>query len=225
MGPFLMMLTLVNIIIGLIKNSTMIIEVVLCVFVYLIYGIAAWVHIFYLSPLSDSSLRIPKFQHQYIDPQKIFSTLGPAGWKYSPILSAYDSGVKIQFQDRNQYMGVSEATVMIKTIDSNPKNREEIFKLILESQRNKDNKGQITINMEPAVLLDGEKGMWSIIEIRKLWFKFYQVSLIGLKDNSHLCIVSATGLKNHDTLAKILLQGLYRATKINKPKNKNIATN
>jgi hypothetical protein len=174
-------------------------------------------YVLFLNPLSDQQQKLPKFRYVYSDPENLFTVKGPEGWDYEPLVSASKLGVRIHPRDRQNYMGISEITILIDPIITTPKDIDKFLENVARHISDRKSKGKEIFNMkiEPAQLINGETGMWSILDAKKLWVPIRQISLIGIKNKKYVCSISAIGLKNHSKLSKIVCLGLFESLQFN----------
>lgn len=185
--------------------------------VHAILCVAAGVLYFlFLRPLDKNVQTIPSLQYLYTDPDHFFSVRGPQGWSYENVASSTEAGVRLRPVEQGQYMGVSEVLIIIRKMEARPKSSEDYLNKMAHQLTEKKDAKSKTFNLviEPAHLLTGQKGLWSILDAKRYWVPVRQVSLMGIKNNLYLCSVSAIGLKNHSTLSKVLCLGLFETIKI-----------
>jgi hypothetical protein len=176
---------------------------------------AAVLHSMFLSPLPKESRKMPRLQTPFADANGVFEIRGPAGWDYRPVPSSLESGVRLQPASQGRYMGVSEMTVFVRRLDTPPDSAEQFLKRAADSfsQRRGDNK-LFDLKTEKGTSLKGAPVMWSELTIMRFWVPLYQVSVFGVKNGRYLCSVSATGLKSHADLSRLLCLGLFERIKI-----------
>jgi len=190
---------------------------VAAVFVHFLLILVGWgLYVFFLKPLPDPSLRLPSFSHHYVDPEGLFELTGPAGWEYVSIVSADESGVQLHPASREDYMGISEMEVMVRRLDVTPPSPSQFLKKMASSlsQRKASGKKMFLFTTEPAELLTGGEGLWSTLDIKKFWLPLRQVALFGVKNKRYFCAVSASGLKAHSTLARVVCMGVYEKMRV-----------
>jgi len=169
----------------------------------------------FLSPLSKDAQKMPVLQTLYSDPDKVFEIRGPSGWTYRPVPSKFESGVRMQPEDQSRYMGVSEATVFVRRLESEPKSPDEFLTSAAAAFSEKESKRKLfDLKTERGKSLSGAPLIWSTITIRRFWVPLYQISLFGVKDHRYLCSVSTVGLMSHATLARLLCMGLFERIEI-----------
>jgi len=177
--------------------------------------IAAILQSMFLSPLPSNQRKMPMLQTGYVDPSGRFEFKGPAGWDYHLAPSAMESGVRLQPADQTRYMGVSEVTLFVRKLETTPRSSEEFLKRAADSfSARKNEKKLFDLRTEKGASLGGAPVMWSELTVKRLWVPLYQVSVFGVKNGRYLCSVSATGLKSHSALSKLLCLGLFERIKI-----------
>lgn len=171
----------------------------------------------FLMPLPEETLKLPRFSKTHIDPAGLFEVRGPSGWNSSLVTSPTQTGVRFQPAGRDQYIGASDIQILVQVLDKAPKSKELFLKKIASSliqERQGNAKKSFELNIGTAELLRGGKGVWSILEVKRLWVPLQQVSLFGLKNDRYLCSISITGLKSHSTLYKVLCIALFEKLRI-----------
>ena len=188
---------------------------ILCVFLIgshllLFFGVLASDMLF-LRPLADRSLQMPRLTEMYRDPKGFFEMRVPQGWIVEEVHTATEMGIRLRPADRQQYMGVSELTVRVRELLHPESNPVTFLKRLAQSMEAKPKTGRLLFEFStrPAQLLDGGKGMWSHLVIKRFWVPLYQLALYGIKQKRYLCTVSASGIKNHDTLSEVLCLGIF----------------
>ena len=177
--------------------------------------VAAVLQSMFLSPLPPTQRKLPLLQTPYHDSNGRFEFRGPAGWDYHLAPSALETGVRMQPSDQSRYMGVSEVTLFVRKLDVTPGSPEEFLKRAADSfSEKKGEKKMFDLHTEKGRSLGGTPVMWSELTVKRLWVPLYQVSIFGVKNNRYLCSVSATGLKSHAELSKLLCLGLFERIKI-----------
>ncbi len=165
----------------------------------------------FLEPLSNETLQMPHLTQTYRDPGGFFELRAPAGWETEEIHGATEAGVRLHPSDREQYMGVSELTVRVRLLETVPNESQSFLDKMarmVTSSRMGDPK-LFDFSTTPAALLNGDKGLWSRLTVKRFWVPLYQLALFGIKEKRYLCSVSATGLKHHATLSEVLCLGVY----------------
>lgn len=176
---------------------------------------AAVLHSMFLSPLSPESRKMPILQTPYADSSGVFEFKGPAGWDYRPAPSEFESGVRLQPSDQDHYMGVSEATVFVRRLDTAPVSQDQFLKKAAAAFSEKGaHRKLFDLQTDKGVSLSGVPVIWSELTVKRFWVPIYQVSVFGIKNNRYLCSVSATGLKSHSDLSHLLCLGLFERIKI-----------
>jgi hypothetical protein len=172
---------------------------------------AAVLQSMFLSPLPAESRKIPKLQTPFTDANGVFECKGPAGWDVRPVPSSLESGVRLQPGDESRYMGVSEMTVFVRRLDNAPASDEEFLRRAADafSEKRGGEKKLFDLRTEKGRSLRGAPVMWSELTIKRYWVPIYQISLFGIKNKRYLCSVSATGLKSHADLSRLLCLGLF----------------
>jgi hypothetical protein len=181
----------------------------------LLFVVGAVLQSMFLSPLPEDSRKIPHLQTRYVDPSGLFELKGPDGWDFRPAPSSLETGVRMQPSDQTRYMGVSEANLFVRRLDTTPKSAAEFLKTAAASFSEKHSEKKLfELKTEKGVSLSGAPVMWSELTIKRFWVPLYQVSVFGVKNGRYLCSVSATGLKNHADLSRLLCLGLFERIKI-----------
>jgi len=182
--------------------------------VLLIAGLA--LDALFLKPLSDEALQMPRLTQLYRDPGGFFESRIPAGWTTENADASNEAGVRIRPSDRQQYMGVSELTIRVREMANPTSDPVRFLSKMAEKISAKPQKDRtlFQFSTSPAHLLSGEQGMWSHLLVKRFWVPLYQLALYGIKEKRYLCTVSATGLKNHSTLAEILCLGEFQTIRI-----------
>jgi hypothetical protein len=174
-------------------------------------------HLF-LSPLQPSSLQLPKFGQVYKDPSGLFVLKGPVGWQYQPS----PSGVKIKPQGFDQYIGAAELDVQVRPMEKPPASVDEFLKKMTASitSDKRPLKGKKVLHLETSLvkLLDKKNGVWTVLDVYRLWVPLRQSSLFGIKNGKYFCSVSATGLAAHSTLFQVLCFGVYHTLEVTSPR-------
>ncbi len=187
----------------------------ICVHVCLLL-IAFVLQSLFLSHLSDRSLTFPRLSQHYRDPAGIFELRVPTGWAVEGIHSPTEAGVRLHPSDRSQYMGVSELTVRVRELENIPKKPSQYLEEMVKtfSSASKKQKRLFQFSTRPAKLMSGGHGIWSNLVLKRFWVPLYQTALFGIKEKRYLCSVSASGLKNHSTLAEVLCLGVFETIRI-----------
>ncbi len=179
-------------------------------------GGAVFLQRFFLSALPSGSMIFPPLSHTYLDPGKRFRVRGPEHWDYTPIDSSFEQGVLISPGSRGAYMGVSEVRLYLKQLDEAPASKEEALSKMAAWADNPRTKGdkekKISFSVDPVDLLNGEKGLFAVLEAKRFWVPVRQVTLFGIKRGRTLVTVTAVGLASHAVLAKVLCLGLFEKT-------------
>jgi hypothetical protein len=171
--------------------------------------------VIFLSPLTNDQARMPHLQTPYEDPDGLFALRGPANWTYRPVPSRYESGVRLQPSDQGHYIGISEAAVFVRRLDSKPASPDAFLqKAAAAFTEKQSNRHLFDLKTERGTSLSGAPLIWSTITIRRFWVPLYQISVFGVKDRRYLCSVSATGLSAHSRLARVFCLGLFERTVI-----------
>ena len=169
----------------------------------------------FLSPLAPESRKMPLLQTPYADASGIFEFKGPAGWDFRPAPSSLETGVRMQPGDQNRYMGVSEATIFVRRLDTVPASQDDFLKRAAAAFSEKGTERKLfDLRTEKGISLTGVPVIWSELTVKRFWVPLYQVSLFGIKNKRYLCSVSATGLKSHSDLSRLLCLGLFERIKI-----------
>lgn len=182
----------------------------------LLIVIAIALYQMFLSPLAVSFEKLPRFRHSYVDPDGVFSVRGPADWVYERYPGVHESGVTLRPAKQTQYIGVSEISILVRKLETKPKSSSEFLKTMASSWVEKKVEGQklFDFKVEPAEMLNKEKGVWSTLDAFRLWVPVRQVTLIGLKNDRYLCSVSIIGLKKHAVFTQVLCLGLFETIRI-----------
>lgn len=171
----------------------------------------------FLTPLSDDQLAIPKLSERYRDPSLHFETRYPAGWTVQPVGDAVEPGVSIRPGKEASYAGVSEIMVRIRFLDRQPNSQDEFLmkwaEMFTSSERSTKNK-KFSFETRLVDLLNGDKGVMSILDMQRFWIPMRQLAIFGFKPNGVLCSVSVSGLKSHMGLSKVLCLGVFETTKV-----------
>jgi hypothetical protein len=176
----------------------------------------------FLHKLPDPVLQMPRLTHVYRDPQGLFDLRGPAGWVYTAVATPEEAGVRLRPASQNTYMGISEVAVFVRKLKEPPKSTDKFLgKMASSLAGNRIIKKKLfRFSTEPARLLNEDAGVWSVLNVKKFWVPLTQISLFGIKDKIYFCSVSATGIKAHDTLSKVMCLGLMEAIEIHGAKRK-----
>ncbi len=168
---------------------------------------------FFLAPLPDASLRIPKLTQRHTDLDGSSQVRLPEGWLIDPLRAAQEVGVRAHPADRSEYMGVAEVTVRVRILDKKQKANEDFFKKMAStlSLTPQQKKRLFEFKTKPAILLNGDSGLWSYLVLKRFWVPLYQTSIFGLQKGRYLCSVAASGLKSHDKLAEVLCLGVMQS--------------
>lgn len=175
---------------------------------------------FFLKPISREKQKIPPLTHVYKDPFNVFQIKGPVDWKYELISTPREVGVTISPEGNDGYSGVSEIKIYIRPLDIEPEKIEPFLERAAISFSKKENPStsssdiSFTFQTEPATLINNEKAVWSILNVKKFWVTIRQVTLLGIKNKKYLCSVSATGLESHSLLSKVFCLGLFQTLTI-----------
>ena len=169
----------------------------------------------FLSPLKDSSLKIPLLKQLYHDPQGAFVLTGPAGWIYTPSVT----GVRINPVGFTGYMGASEINISVRLMEKAPSSPNAFLKKMASSMASKgkatDRKDKaFQLEIIEAQLLDKGTGVFAVMDVSRFWLPLRQVSLFGIKRSRYFCSISITGLKAHSTLFKVLSLGLFKSLEV-----------
>ncbi len=169
----------------------------------------------FLSPLKDSSLKIPPLKQIYRDPQGAFILTGPSGWIYTPSAT----GVRINPVGFTGYMGASEIDIRVRLMDKAPSSPTTFLKKMASSLSSDGKEAArkvkaFHLETSEAQLLDKGTGVWAVLDVERFWLPLRQVSLFGIKERRYFCSISITGLKAHSTLFKVLSLGLFKSLEV-----------
>ena len=175
--------------------------------------VAGVLYSLFLRPLPEQKTQLPKFSYRYRDPDGRFELKGPASWTYKQYMTPYESGVIMTPYGPENYMGVSELRVVVKLLDKKPASKKEFLKTLAGTLAPPHPKKNVMFShhTERAELLDKSEGIWSILEINRFWVPMCQISLMGIKKDDRLCSVSAAGLRNHNTLSRVMCLGVFQS--------------
>lgn len=182
---------------------------------------------FFLDPLSPARLKFPPLQHTYLDQNLLFEMRGPQNWSYEPLPLVGESGVKLRPFSNEDYIGISEVKVLVRKLSSPPPNPEKFLNNIaaLMSRGQEKVKKSFAFHVEPADLMSkAQKGVWSILTLKRFFIPLRQITLFGIKEGRYLCTVSATGLEAHSTLSRVMCLGLFETVLIHHPAKKGLQT-
>ncbi|MCG3203359.1 MAG: hypothetical protein KCHDKBKB_00015 [Elusimicrobia bacterium] len=169
----------------------------------------------FLTPLSNDSLQMPRLNQTYEDPLGLFTARVPQGWQTETLHSKTEAAVRLQPANREQYMGVSEVTIRVRELENPTAHPVDFLNKLAQTLSVKPKKESLfTFSTEPTTLLDGKKGVWSRLFIKRFWIPLYQRALYGIKNTRFLCTVSASGIESHSTLTEVLCLGLYETIQI-----------
>ena len=195
----------------------------------LLLGLALTFQTLFLNPLPDHALTLPKIGEQYPLVRGQIEIKGPQGWLYESIPSAEGIGIRIQPQGKDQYMGVSEIQVWVRELKTIPPHSEEFLREMAMAFspriRSDKRKKLFQVKIEETQSLQGNTILFSTLDMKRLWVPLRQVTLLGIKNERYLCTVSATGLKNHSTLSKVLCIGLFETIQFHLQINKDSSYN
>jgi hypothetical protein len=178
--------------------------------------IAAVLAFFFLAPLPEASLNMPKLGQRHTDLNGRFQVRLPDGWQLTPLSSEHEIGVRAHPADRNEYMGVAELTVRVRILDNKQHASENFFKKIAAtmSLSGQQRKRAYEFFTSSATLLNKQPGLWSHLVLKRFWIPLYQTSLFGLQNDRYLCSVATSGIKSHDKLAEVLCLGVMESIQI-----------
>lgn len=170
----------------------------------------------FLRPLAEDALKIPRLSQVFRHSHGLFEIRAPQDWVAEEVNMPTEIGVRFRPADRVHYMGVSELTVRVRELENPTSDPIKFLTKMAEaiSLKPKNNRTLFEFSTSRASLLGDEKGMWSHLVVKRFWVPLYQVALYGLKGKRYLCTVSATGIKNHDTLSEILCLGVFHTISI-----------
>jgi hypothetical protein len=175
--------------------------------------VAAVLAFFFLAPLPEASLRMPKLSQRYSDHNGLFQVRLPARWEFEPLNAEHEVGVRAHPSDRADYMGVAEVMVRVRILSKKQPGDTEFFQKMARTlaPSRSQKKRLFDFRCEPVVLLNGAPGLWSHLVLKRFWVPLYQTSLFGLQRGRFLCSVATSGIKSHDKLARVLCLGIMES--------------
>lgn len=189
----------------------------------ILLGVSLVFQSLFLKPLPDVTLSIPSLSYSFVDPGGKFKLKGPEGWNYQVTSAAGETGVTIVPASQDHYMGVSEIQVWVRELSSAPPSPSEFLDRMVASVNYSGRKGSgdamFQLRTETVDLINGGKGVVTVLDIKKFWIPIRQITLFGMKNGRYFCSISSTGLREHATLSKVLCLGLFETLKITKGEN------
>lgn len=174
----------------------------------------------FLRPLSDEILKIPRIGHSYSDPDGHFSLKGPIEWQYETIHASDGAGVKIRPVLPESYTGVAEIQVWVRHLEETPPSGIEFIdrmaRALAGPARSEGSDSLFTFSTKPAELMSNDPGIFSILDIKKLWIPLRQITLFGLKDQRVLISVSTTGLAKDSRFFEVICLGVFETISISR---------
>lgn len=178
--------------------------------------IAGMLAFFFLSPLPEVSLQMPKLSQNVSELNGAFRLRLPEGWSVEPLHAANEIGFRAHPVERTAYMGVAELTVRVRVLEKKQVASTEFFEKMAQTLglTTGQKKRLFNFHTEPAQLLNESGGLWSYLVLKRFWIPLYQTSLFGLQKGRYLCSVATSGLKSHDKLATVLCLGVMESIQI-----------
>ncbi len=167
----------------------------------------------FLTRLSDERLKIPPLRAFYQASDRSFNVKLPVGWKFEPLTGPAESGIRLVPDGFGDYMGAAEIQIRVRKLEKRPANKEVFLKKFTSSivtQERAPKKGPaFQFSAEPGVSMGKETGVWTTLDVTRLWIPIRQTTFFGIKNGQYLCSVSATGIQAHATLQRVMALGLY----------------
>lgn len=165
----------------------------LMVFLYGAFAATA-VFLYFLFGAPIPSVEIPLTQKVSLHSEKITLRV-PHNWKTSPFTTTNERGVVLDAVPQSgEYIGLQQIKIVLKHIEHADGSR-----IPLEGE---------------AVEFGSENAILNVFTVKKFWFKFHQVTLLGFKGPKTLCSVSTTVLPPYLPLAKDLCKGLFKNVEV-----------
>ena len=175
--------------------------------------VAGMLAFFFLSPLPDVSLQMPKLSQNVSELNGAFRVRLPEGWAAEPLHADNEIGFRAHPVNRTAYMGVAELTVRVRVMEKKQAANSEFFEKMAQTLNlsSGQKKRLFEFRTEPAELLNESSGLWSYLVLKRFWIPLYQTSLFGLQKGRYLCSVATSGLKSHDKLATVMCLGVMES--------------
>jgi len=109
-------------------------------------------------------------------------------------------------------MGISEVKIWIRELEIEPESADDFLQKMASTMTGADRQKrqkQYEFEVNSSETLGGSKSVFSILDVKRFWVPLRQVTLFGIKEKRYFCSISASGLKSHSTLSKVLCLGLF----------------
>jgi hypothetical protein len=191
--------------------------IVLCCLFTAFLLLSAVLKSLFLSPLRTEALVMPRLTNWVNDAQGEFMFRSPEGWSAEHKTTLLGEGVILRPITKNNYMGISEVHVFIRPLEQKKTPTTDLLAFLKDqlTPKRETNKQKQAFEWltEPATLINEGEGLWTELIAKQLWVSFKQITLLGVKDNSAICAVSAIGLAEHATLSRVMCLGIFHTIK------------